>query len=105
MYRYDHMSEMDESLWMVFNSYLGDDVIYRVSYPSSDRLILIFTSEDEMNKFRSKHLSKFTCDISSMTYIGLTLIISDRMKIQSIITKVANDYKAKNLNSSASIPK
>lgn len=92
MYNYDHFTELDESMWMVFNSVLGENKLYRVSY-TYNRLILIFTSEKYANEFRLKYISKVTCDISSISFSGLVVIINDHLKANDIIVRAVNEYK------------
>lgn len=95
MFRYsyepeDHESEeVDKALTKI----LGD-VLYRVIL-NPDFIVIIFKDEAESKNFMKSKVSNFVCDTSGIIRIGLSVVITDSVAIDSIEKVAYGKHKEK----------
>lgn len=102
MYSYSNSQKSCESLNIIFNKVLGDELIYRVILPNdkldSSFMILIFSNEGQAIRFSDSLISRYTCDTSGIYRIGLSIVVNDINTKNNIINKSLNLYNSHGFN-------
>lgn len=94
MYDYRDKNDSCKILNEVLNHSLGGDYIYRVFFDKyMQELRLTFNSLELLEDFMSRHVSKYTCDTSSLVTVGLTVFVTDSYISKQLIDKSIKRYE------------
>lgn len=83
------MSKYSDAVFLVILECIPG--IYRVHFDNSI-MILTFLNEKLASEFMNKYVSRYTCDVSSVSKVGLSVVITDKNIINKIIEKSKGEY-------------